>query len=153
MKQLENGFIRLEEAGLDDPAGLAGLLAGFQDGAICLVEATDRATLQPFSQLPDLTGCFSVIVCDPKAELRIEKEPFSPNFSYRYITDSPDEGREVWIRESDYYLRRPIKADHAHLEIAGGHLAKLRFKEYFSPDDSGWLTLAASRLAGLGQGE
>ncbi|MDR1044971.1 MAG: hypothetical protein LBP33_07625 [Candidatus Adiutrix sp.] len=120
----------------------------FGPRAVYLLEATDRAEMGRFEAgaRPALEGCFSLIVCDQEAELRLEKGPFESRARVRLLR----EGRgdvAVLARESSYYLR-----DHFQKKVGRG--ARLVFREYFREDRHGWHSFEAGRLAGLkGGGE
>jgi hypothetical protein len=129
----------------------------FLPSAVCLILATDRVVFQPFSSLdPNWEiGCYSLVICDGLAELKLEKDPFFNLCKGRLIRekdigDDNDGFRhnKISCRTTFYPLRKKIDTKHAVIKYDDSY-SKLIFKEYFDKDENGWLFLTASRLAGL----
>jgi hypothetical protein len=127
--------------------------------AFYLLLATDRIEFRPWSAFDhNLDGVYSLTICDAQTELRLEKEPFKPLARYRSLQEraTAEAGfSEVFRRTSSYALRRPIHphpAGHSVIDYPGDQV-KLLYQEYFAPNEVGWLTLTAARLAGLDTGE
>jgi hypothetical protein len=130
----------------------------FSENAVYWLLATDRTVFEPLSSLEkNLAGVYSLTVCDDLRELRLEKGPFESKGRYRFIEEldsgETDGARPVYCRTSGYVLRRKIAAKRSPRAVIDypGSSAKLVYKEYFSPNEGGWLTLTAARLAGLAQ--
>jgi hypothetical protein len=130
----------------------------FEPSAYYLLLATDRVEFRPFSAFDhNLVGVYSLALCDAQTELWLEKGPFESAAKYRLLQEraASEEGfKAVFQRISAYVPRQKISPNpksHAIIEPPGGS-ARLIYKEYFSPDGDGWLTLTDARLAGLNTG-
>ena len=158
MPELKETWLQPQELELDftDRAAWAERIKIFAPTAIYLLEATDRAALGPLTSFDDQgwAGCFSLIICDDQAELRLEKEPFATWARARllreYGADARLEKAELcWVRRDQHPLRRPMAAEHAAISLPQAGEVWLEAREYFQPNDSGWLTRRYLSLAGL----
>lgn len=77
---------------------------------------------------------FSIIVCGPRAEARMEKNAGENAGWMRFIEESP---------AGDVYLARKIEA------LLRDGKGRMQYEEYFRPDGSGFLEQAFGRLCGV----
>ena len=142
----------------------------FPNEALCLYQGTHKAILAPLEEIDLQTEweyCTSCIICTQVAELRVEKPPFAAqgdcrvlvaggtlpndtvfaNFSQRLFDT-------LRVRETHYLLHNPINAPCAVVQypVQYGKKPMLGYREYFAPDENGWLELKAACFAGLARG-
>ena len=142
----------------------------FPADALCLYQGTHRAVLAPLREMDleaDWLACTSCVICSDTVELRAEKAAFEDRAACRLVAEGEalpglehfagekkTTPSETFVRTSRYMLHGPVDSRHAGIQYdpAWGNRPKLTYKEYFSPDNNGWLQLQAGCFAGIAKG-
>lgn len=105
-----------------------------------LAEAPAAVFFERLERLPETeSGSFaSLRIFARNGEIRLEKNPGCPEICARAILEDAG-GEEYYCRETAYFIREKIDGNHARLIC----------REYFQPNESGFLVKQCERLTGV----